>query len=493
MIDLIRKKDQKWIFQKNVSSSALLKAYAQVVSDNVVVDKAQIKQKLTANGTYIGRSSQGSISTMGVRLSEMCFYMFGYKTENNIFMPSETTKNILESTVDVGKNMLVNLFSLQFPHPYSKTPDSFCIHAGRLLVKLLTEDRIGKKLYVDEMIWFLPFICTIDKTIYEELVESILEYRKLTYFQKTDLFHSVDNWEDIFANCMHEINYYFIRIFEGFHVFETHIDASHNDGCLFSFRHGNTKTFRKDSIESKGELPGYICLEKSLIESANKLLEVYSFLDKPATLKDGNVFSRSQWIFDLYETDIVKYLHTILPKYNPYDEILTVINNMTYLSKYSAVDGKEFENSLKPFFELFDEVIGAEIISGSGDTDLLCSIKDKNTNDIFKINIDAKSRNSVFNMNVKRLIRHLDKHFSKYCIVVAPRFSIGNKLDIAGERVVMITAEALAAYCSKECLSRKSYTADFNSLNEIIVKNLGKDITPLVQKLTESRYGYQLR
>ena len=62
---------------------------------------------------------------------------------------------MLNDYSSVSKNMLVNLFSIQYPHPYSKTPYNFKIYAGRLILKLLTM-RIENKLYIDEFIWFLP-------------------------------------------------------------------------------------------------------------------------------------------------------------------------------------------------------------------------------------------------------------------------------------------------------------------------------------------------
>ena len=144
MIELIRKKDYKWIFQKNISSKDLIESYVKVISENKVIDKSNIQQRLRIDNAYRGRSTTGSLSTMGVRFSQMCFYMFGYKANNSTFIPSQTTLNILESEQEMNKNMLVNLFALQFPHPYSKTPQDFKIYAGRLIIKLLTDSRIEK-------------------------------------------------------------------------------------------------------------------------------------------------------------------------------------------------------------------------------------------------------------------------------------------------------------------------------------------------------------
>ena len=57
---------------------------------------------------------------------------------------------------------------------------------------------------------------------------------------------------------------------------------------------------------------------------------------------------------------------------------------MVSAARYGSRDGKDFENTLKPFMYLFREVRNVENIGGSGDTDLLCAIE--GDGDIYKIN-----------------------------------------------------------------------------------------------------------
>ena len=490
MIRLIRKKDDKWIFQKNISSRKLIEAYLEVINNTRNFDKNAIKDALKKGSFYRGRSNDGSLSTMGVRFSQMCFYMFGYKENDSIFVPTQTTLNLLKNTNSKEKNMLVNLFSIQFPHPYSNTPEDIEIYAGRLIIKLLIESKIDYKLYIDEFIWFLPFIKKIDDAKYDELVLSILEYRKLSYLEKLKLFKEVDNWENLFANCLHEIKYYFCRIFEAFGVFQLVPDREHNGGGVFKFKHGNTNTYRTDEIDKTG-CSGYIKLNGELMNDANNLLKHFSPCLKPTTLKDPNVFLKKDWIMDLYENEIIKYLDIVFPNYNSQRNIINALSNMTYMSKYSSVSGKEFEASLKPVFELFRQVLNVEIISGSGDTDLLCTMEGKDE-ELYKVNVDGKSRKSSTNLNVARLSRHIEKHASKYCIVVAPRFSHGTKLDVKGFNIVLLNADTLAKYLSKECLSNSDSYADYLCIDELIMQNLGTDISFMLEKLTNEKYGISL-
>ncbi len=492
MIDLNRDKNNKWIFQKNISSSDLMKSYVEVLNEIKDIDKNQIQEKLREKNAYTGRSSFGSLSTMGVRFSQMCFYMFGYKSTRGVFIPTQTTYNMIHDTNAKNKNMLANLFSIQYPHPYSKTPSEFKIYAGRLILKLLTEDRIGNKLYIDEFIWFLPFIKTINEELYEELVQSIIEYRKLTFQEKNKLFN--DNNEDgLFANCLHEVKYYFVTIFQGFGVLQLVPDKNHNNNQVFSFKHGKTPTFRTDSVVPRKKTPGYVQLNPELIDLAKDLLDSFSTFDVPTSLDNSHVFSKQEWIEDLYENEMIKYLAVIFPSYDRQRDIINALADMTHKSKYGSRDGKDFENSLKPVFELFREVLNVDIISGSGDTDILCTIQDPEYGvNHYKVNVDAKTGTSANNLNPARLDRHIQKNSSRYCIVVAPRFSRGTVLDLEGYPIVIVKAESLATYLSKECLSNRDSMADYIEVNEIISNNLGTDVSKMFEELTDSKYGIQI-
>ncbi len=321
-----------------------------------------------------------------------------------------------------------------------------------------------------------------------------MEYRQLTYEEKLKLFKKEYCFETLFANCVHEFSYFFLRIFKAFDVLDLVADSNHNNGKLFKFRHGDSNkhnTFRNDAYDSRKKCSGYIKIKNELLNDAKALLSKYSVFDTPLTLKDENVFSKKDWIHDLYEVEMLNYLSVVFPQYSVQREIIHAISEMQYMSKYSSVDGKDFEKSLKPIMELFRENLNVEIISGAGDTDLLCVFEDniKNLPD-YKINVEAKSRNSTNNMNVSRIERHIEKHGSRYCIIVAPRFSRGNDLDIFGKKIVSITAETLGQYCSKECLSSRDGKADFVAINTLIVQNLGENITKYVDALIEEKYGF---
>lgn len=411
MIKLNRTKENRWILQKNISSSNLIKAFVEAMKEQGnAIDAETIKNNLKSKNIYRGRSGFGSSNTMGVRMSQMCFYMFGYK-EDDSFIPSPMTQLLLQGDISPAETMLINLFSMQYPTPYSKTPSNFRLYIGRLLVQLLLDKRINNRLYIDESIWFLPFIDFIDKNRYENLIESILEYRKLSYKEKKTLFENVENYNDVFANCLHEFNYYFYRIFTGFGVFECVNDEMHNNGQLFTFIHGeNTK--RNDAYMSRKTNSGYIKINDCLLDKARLLVNRYSCYDVPITQADQNI-TRSEWIRDLYEFEPLKYISVITKDFTNAEEIMETIKQMTYDSKFGGKDGKDFEKSLRDTFDLFREVRDAEIISGSGDTDILCHVINENELIPYKINVDAKSTGkSTQSINAKRIMLHINKNGS---------------------------------------------------------------------------------
>lgn len=506
MIQLERSMMHKWIIDKNVNSKDILSEFAAIISDTRGFNfEEMVSQTITQGRKDEGiiDADRGSTITIGVRLLQACFYMFGYSTNieggRKTFMPSPMTLNILSSSdpEEEAKNYLVNLFCMQYPHPYDWTPECFQIYFGRLIVKLLLDSRINSRLYIDECLWFLPFIDTIDATKYEELIESILEYRTYTYEQKKELFESVENYENLFANVAHEINYYLLRLFEDFGVFELKGDASHNGGRLFKFLHSVTETsttYRNDAYKSRKKISGYVELSSVIKESAKKLISSYSPFETPSRMDGVEIFTKEDWLTNLYQTEPLRYLSCLKTQVDRNSEITSIVSEMIRASKFGSRDGKEFENALKPFIELFKETINVEILSGAGNTDLLCSMEEMPSQSIYNMNVEAKTRGSALEEVVtSRINKHLRKHGSKFCIVVAPRFARGVFDDIIGNNIVTIRSEEFGNYCYKECTSSRDGYADFSSILNIINQNMGKDITTKVRTLTESRYGIAVR
>lgn len=493
MIELTRTKDHKWIFQKNISSANIIQQFISITNrmDNKAY-KEVILAELRKNGYYRGRSEKGSSNTIGVRTSQMKFYMFGYSLpsspRSSFFLSPMAASMIKDKTSEnIGKMCLISLFSMQFPHPFSETSSSFRIYCGRLMIKLLLDNRLGRKLYIDEACYFLPFLEKIDAIQYNELVTSILEFRKLSFKEKDNLFKKVQNCDDVFSNVFHEFNYYFLRIFNGLHVLDIVGDEYYNGGQLHLFHHGNGETYRNDAYKTRGNYSGYFKIKDNLTSYALNLINNYSPFEKPNIVSD--YYSEEDYILDLYQRKPAAYLSTINPSMKRNQEVSDIIFNMVHMSRFGSRDGQDFEKSLKPVFELFKQAENVELIGGSGDTDILCAMRAPDDT-LYKINVDAKTAsNSTSSLNPARLTNHLLLHDSKYCIVVSPRFAIGVSGDIAGSNIVAITAETLASYCINEYNASSDGFIDFSMIDEIIRKHLGFNITKMVQEFVNNYYG----
>lgn len=497
MIELERSMTHRWIIDKNVNSKDILSDFAAIIKDaNNGFDFNEVIDQAYERGSYKGRSLSGSTITIGVRLLQACYYMFGYSfnTEDakKIFMPTPMTMNIIK-TSDYQKqaeNYLVNLFCIQYPHPFNRTPSCFQIYIGRLFVKLLLDERIDKRIYIDECLWFLPFIEKVTPEVYESLVESILEYRQLSYIDKLASFQSVPDYNYLFANVTHEMNYYFLRLFQDFGVFSILPDESHNDGHLFKFKHGKGETYRNDAWKSRSSNSGYVVLSSTVSSAAEKLSNSFSTYDIPTKENDEDILTKRDWLTNIYEIEPLDYLRTINSTVNPRNEVSTIVSTMIHASKFGSRDGKEFEYALDPFMNLFRETRNVEIISGAGNTDLLCTMEDYNTERLYKMNVDAKTRgNALTDVNPARIIKHIRKHGAKFCIIIAPKFAFGVNLDIQHCQIVTVRSEDLGAYCYRECIESRDGQADFSEIYNIIQNNLGKDITSDIRNLTAERYG----
>ena len=501
MINLERTMEHRWIIDKNVNSPDILSNFATVAQDATSGFRVEdILDSTGSDGFYQSRREGAEIITAGVRLLQVCFYMFGYSFNTDrgvkLFMPSPMTQNI-RSTDDVqvkARNFLVNLFCLQYPNPFNRTPACFDLYFGRLIVKLLTERRIQCRLYIDECIWFLPFIEKITPEIYDELVDSIVEFRSLSYTQKWELIRAVPDYNYLFANVTHEMNYYFLRFFQNAGVFEILEDVRHNDGNLFSFRHGSGNTYRNDAYQTRRRTSGYVKLAPSVLSAAERLVDRFSIFDEPTKESSPDILSRRDWLTNLYEIEPLLYLNHVQTNVDNRSRVSAIVNSMIHASKYGSRDGREFESALEPFMQLFRETRNVEIIAGAGNTDLLCAMEDMETSDIYKMNVEAKTRGGALEeVNPIRITNHIRRHGAKFCVIVAPRFASGVKTDIQNFQIVTVRSEDLGAYCYRECSTSADGHADFTAILDIINHNQGKDITAQIRDLTVARYGMGVR
>ncbi len=471
-----RTKDNRWIFQKNISSFKKMIEYVEELTTNSNVIEyntllRQLNQRENSNMT--------SESTLGVRMSQLAFYMLGYKS-NDKFVPSILTQKYMSGNIEKEVFGLLNLFSMQYPHPFSNTDSLFSVYLGRLILKLLSDNRLSNKLYIDEFIWFLPFIKSIDLDSYNKLVNNILDYREKTYSEKLCMFELIDNYDDVFANVTHEFNYYFLRIFSEMGILILVEDSNHNDGNLFRFKHGDTNTYRTDAYKSRANVSGYVEINSIVYDSTVKLLDIFSLFSPIPT--PANSISREYWIKDLYEFNMIDYLSAI----ESVDTPDIFVQEMIRESRFGDDSGKSFEIAVQKVFDLFEDVKYTELISGSGDTDVLCIFENQDLNEL-KFNIDTKkSKKGLSQINPSRINKHLEIHNSNYTIIITSRFSKGANKDIKGYKIVNLDVETLGKFVLS--FFNNNNFLEYKNINDIIQQNFGSNISKRLEFLTDSLY-----
>ena len=83
MIHLDRSMIHKWIIDKNVNSKDILSEFTALVSgaQSGFNFEEMVDQTITQGRNYEeSHANKGSTITIGVRLLQSCFYMFGYST-----------------------------------------------------------------------------------------------------------------------------------------------------------------------------------------------------------------------------------------------------------------------------------------------------------------------------------------------------------------------------------------------------------------------------
>ena len=143
-----------------------------------------------------------------------------------------------------------------------------------------------------------------------------------------------------------------------------------------------------------------------------------------------------------------------------------------------------FENVLVAGFNMFYNV-EAKGLGGSGHTDIECLYLTKKK----KFAVEAKSTaNKLLGINVGRLREHREEIGGEYTIVITPRYVPAAKRDIFGSPIVIILANTFAEYLYN-CIDNDIRKIDYADFDEIIMDNLGKDISTDISNMTISKFS----
>ncbi|MFM9470795.1 hypothetical protein [Flavobacterium psychrophilum] len=170
------------------------------------------------------------------------------------------------------------------------------------------------------------------------------------------------------------------------------------------------------------------------------------------------------------------------------DKKLELLNLPKLIEQYSNNNnGSEaylFEDALVDGFNMFYN-IEAEKIGGAGNTDVECLYLTQKK----KFAVDAKStKNKLSGINSGRLDGHREKIGGTYTIVITPRYVPAVLQDIKTSPIVIIRASTFSEYLYN-CIENDIREIDYQDFDNIIVNNLGKDISKNISDLTIARFA----
>lgn len=485
----IQIEDERIILYKHTCKYELIKAIALDVKNNCNNDiseeeKYRMQERLALIGMYKTRNPEEKpLDAINHRINTLQYWMFGYKykidrTQKFIFSPlGNLFIKHIEDACKLQKIFIAMLFAMQFPHPGSGTPHKFNLYLFRLIFKLLLDNRLEGKLYNQEYECILAFLETIDIDSYEFLVENILKMRTKS---NEELIYLLKKKEHTYVNNIHEWETFTQTLFE-----QIGLIKKHNGDFLCKLYHPSNPG-SKSLPTGRNATRGYITLNSSLVSFISLLLEKYRFDEKPLSLNDK----------ERLEIDIVKEIYNFYPKelleeigeYNPIiDELLKLPKLIEqYATNETQGDCYKFEETLTDGFNMFYNV-DAKWRGGAGNTDIECLYEGICRKKKFAV--DGKSTaNKLSSLNAGRLRGHREKIGGKYTIVITPKYVPAVKQDIYNEPIVIITSSTFAEYLYN-CISHNVREIDYAEFDEIIMNNLGTDISKKISDLTLEKFG----
>lgn len=475
----LRVERNKWILYRHTSDFNLLCQVAKILKSysKTTITKAE-KERLNLHlrelGIYSERNPELPLDAINHKINQISYYMFGYQAKIDgvdrfLFSP---LGNLLLKNLDnkdkVAKIFLTMLWAVQYQHPHGGTDREFQLYPFRLIYKLLLDSRLNGALYAFEVSYAVVFTKEITSEIYENLVDRILELRKLSNEELASLFQ---NDRHAYVNSAYEWDYYVSTLFESAGV----LDKTNGD-LICRLQHGNTKTFRKVTRNC-------VSIPDNLKVFANQLLENYSFLEKPLLLNDA----------ERLKIDVVKEIYSFYPEIllqaiGEASEIGQLLELPKLIEQYANNPENEtaylFENVLIDGFNMFYNV-EAKGIGGAGHTDIECLYLTKRK----KFAVESKSTaNKLSGINVGRLREHREEIGGEYTIVITPRYVPAARRDIIGTPNVIVLASTFAEYLYN-CIDRNVREIDYYDFDSIIVDNLGKDISRKISDMTLSKFA----
>jgi hypothetical protein len=483
-------KKNKWTLMKYIKDFDLMVLYADYVRGgkaNISFDALEeILKGLEIDNVYNPRFGKPSVHTIFFKVCQIVYYMFGYKLKvkgntadrivfsplGNFLLDNKNDKKI------VSRTFLCMLFGLPFTHPFNKMYNTFNIYPYRLIFKLLTDKRLNYKLNHDEIFYHVMFYKEIDNESYNELVKVILDFRKVPSNLKFELFTKNNVVEDVLANALHEWNYA-SGVLQQAGILDWK-QADDNHGVLVHGGGSGRRRYKSD----------FVTIKKEIFEFVSLLVNNYSFNEKPQDLTK-ELQLNSEYVIQLYNfypTELIQELGIDNEEQEKIISILKITEDLNLYAKNSVHgDAYKFEDILCDAFNYFSDV-EAEKHASAGTTDIECIYSPIDSLSK-KFDVEAKStKNKLMTISAGRLRHHRVQIGSKYTIVVTPNYVNAVLEDIKETDTVLIRSGSFSNFLYQS-ISKKGREISYKPIDEIVLNNLGTDITPVINQYVYENFG----
>ena len=471
----------KWILYKHTCNCDLIKAVALDVKNSCKTDistteRYRMQERLAVLNLYKTRNPKDKpLDSINHRINTLEFWMFGYEDKSK-FMFSPLGNLFIKHIKDeekLEKIFISMLFAMQFQHPANNTDKSFQLYPFRLILRLLTDDRLERKIYHFEYSLIIAFIESITEEGYEQLVSNILHLRSLS---KDEIIQLYKQDEHAYVNAIHEWEYT--------RSFLSSMNIINNtEGTIICRLYHPVKSNKTKKPTARRAKNGFITLNHKHISFVNKLLDAHSFLDQPLKLNDEHRM----------KLDIIKEIYSFYPQIlldeiGESDEYKKYLELPKLIEEYSHNPENDtaylFEEVLCEGFDMFINV-ETRHIGGAGHTDIECLYLTKKK----KFAVESKSTaNKLGGISVGRLREHREEIGGEYTIVITPRYVPAAKRDIKGSPIVIILANTFAEYLYNHIFNDVR-DIDYADFDDIIVNHLGEDVSKLISDMTLEKFA----
>lgn len=475
----------KWILYKHTNNYELIKAVALDVKNSCACDISELERyrmqdRLRALDLYKTRNpKERPLDSVNHRINTLEYYMFGYEDDNRRFIFSPLGNlflNHIDDEEKLKKIFIAMLFAVQFQHPANGTPSVFQLYPFRLILKLMSEPRLDCRLYSTEYAYFVAFVKNLTPESYEDLVAAILEFRSFDDAKKMSLLKED---EHTYVNCIYEWQYYTQTLLESIGILSVY--EGEKLGKLFH----PSKPTSHSLPTGRWVKNGFSTIATSQRDFVERMLLHYSAFEKPLRLDDD----------ERMQLDVIKEIYSFYPQMllneigEETDELQAKLLCLPKLiEEYSKNPENDtaylFENVLAEGFNMFVNV-DARQIGGAGHTDIECLYLTRKK----KFAVEAKSTaNKLMGINAGRLREHRKEIGGEYTIVITPRYVPATKRDIFGNPIVIILASTFSEYLYNH-IHHDVREIDYEDFDNIIVNNLGTDISRLISDMTMEKFA----